>query len=618
MKRFLVIFVALILLLTAFASGCSDVPNESYVNKEPRSFKSTNIVLVDKETSDYKIVVPENATTMDNYAASELQYFIQESTGCLIEIINDSGLSVDNSNKYLSIGNTKMLLAQQDIVIDAKVLGDTGATVITKGNTVYMAGAGSYGTLYSVYKFLYYQIGFKAYAFDSVTFDYYNKLELLDFSYQYAPTIEYLVANDGELWGMENMENSARMFVLNYTKEPYKMFEGKMFNGYWVHTMMFILPSSEYPEYYKTADQICFTDEGALQQFCENVYPTAAAEGVTCFNVGVNDNVECCRCEECERQYAIYGGPGGVLVRFLNRVTEYIENRFVEDGITKKLDLVTLAYYSYVEPPVVKDENGKYVAVDESVIPRQGQVSLGIEYTPIGACFHHSFEDKDCIRNATCKEQFEGWNAITDNVWLYTYGTYFGAFKTFYNNFSYFSEQYKYYDKFNVKFLFDESCRNDFSPLSSLRVFLRSSFAWNANQDLEVLIDDFFANYYGAASDALRDYYDALIENYNSIYYKRGNDCAMCFSTEIGGKDNWSRNTLATLRAHLEKALYDIEKAPYSEKDKQAYKERIHRELFFVRYNEYQFYSSYMADDELLTLKQYVEDGLNKYNFPQG
>lgn len=616
MKRFLVLIMAFVLMLSTL-TGCKQ-QDVSYINKEPASFKSTNTILVENKQSDYKIIVPELATAMENYAAQELQYFVKESTGCELTIIDDSQCNIDNSNKYLSIGNTKMLEAQSDITIDAKVMGDTGATVITKGNTVYMSGAGNYGTLYSVYKFLYYQIGFKAYAFDCVVYEYYNKLDLLDFSYQYAPTIEYLVANDGELWGMENMENSARMFVLNYTKEPYKMFEGKMFNGYWVHTMQFILPSSEYPEYYKTADQICFSDEGALAQFCENIYPTAAASGVTCFNVGVLDNRECCNCKDCTEQYGIYGGAGGVLVRFLNRVAEYVENRFVEDGITKKLDLVTLAYNAYVEPPVVKDDNGNYVAVDESVIPRQGQVSIGIEYTPIGACFYHSFEDENCKNNAVCKEQFEGWNAITDNIWLYTYGTFFGAFKKFYNNFSYFSEQYKYYDKFNVKFLFDESCRNDFSPLSSLRVFLRSNFAWNANQDLEVLIDDFFAVYYGVASSSLRDYYDGLLEIYNSVFYKLENNCVKCFATEIGSKVYWTRNIWASLGTYLEKALYDIEKAPYSEVDKETYKERIHRELFFVRFNEYKYFSSYMSNDELSSIEKYVKDGLNKYDFPQG
>ena len=65
--------------------------------------------LVNDGKSDYTIVIPENATEAENYAAMELQYYVEQSTGVLLPIVTDKGLSFSYSDSRFSIGRTRLL-----------------------------------------------------------------------------------------------------------------------------------------------------------------------------------------------------------------------------------------------------------------------------------------------------------------------------------------------------------------------------------------------------------------------------------------------------------------------------------------------------------------------------
>ena len=127
------------------------------VGGEAVAFPDTDITLIKNKKSDYKVVIGKDALRAEKYAAEELVYFLNESTGCELPIVTDENL--DENGKYLSVGNTKLLTAA-NLTPDYAELGDNGVSVYTRNGNVYMAGAAEYGTLFSVYRFLYYQINF--------------------------------------------------------------------------------------------------------------------------------------------------------------------------------------------------------------------------------------------------------------------------------------------------------------------------------------------------------------------------------------------------------------------------------------------------------------------------
>ena len=147
-------------------SSEENVNLDANLEGEPVSFEyafsnGNAIWLTNRGTSDYKIVIPTEASDTEKHAAEELQYFIKESTMCTLPIITDQGLNNDNSKYYLSVGNTTLLSSQTDVIV-SKDNPRNAPVIQTRDNTVYIAGAYDEGTLYAVYKFLHYQQAFYA------------------------------------------------------------------------------------------------------------------------------------------------------------------------------------------------------------------------------------------------------------------------------------------------------------------------------------------------------------------------------------------------------------------------------------------------------------------------
>lgn len=610
MKKIIIFLLIFTTLFTFVFTGCSNEESKQkdalYV--EPTSFDETNTYIVNNGRSDYKIVIPNVATAMEKYAAEELQLFIEESTGCTISIISDAGLTPDNSAKYLSIGNTALLEAQSDIVIEYETMGMAGPTIMRRDNCVYMAGAYSTGTLYSVYKFLEYEIGFKAYADDCVYFDYFNDLKLLDFNYQYVPTVAMLSARS------YNYEGLGRMYTCGTmpNKGPYSVVEGMLYDGNFCHTNMFFLSQEKYPQFYKN-NQICYTNPEALLVFAENVYQSFAKNPeMDMINLGVNDYPTYCDCEECEKQTEKYGG-GGVLIRFCNGVAEYIENKLKEIGQTdRKIKLVPLVYYAYIDPPVIKDNNGNYIAVDETCYPRKGNVTVEAMFTPILSCFYHSY-DCCCDINAETKEQLLGWHALGYKLHAYTYAANFPGPYTFFNHYSYLSKQYKFYYDNDIRFEieFAEEYSSDNNVFDKLSRFVHRELSWNPTKNLETVITDFMTHYYGVGSDWMETYFYALCDHIKYIYTMRGTECILPLTT-ITNRIYWPRNTILEYQSYILNAMKEVENASYISEDKEIYLNRLNRNLFLTKIQEYNYYSNYLTPNEKTLLENYINENIVK------
>ena len=176
--------------------------------------------------------------------------------------------------------------------------------------------------------------------------------------------------------------------------------------------------------------------------------------------------------------------------------------------------------YNFREPPV-KLENGKYVAVNEESKPKSdGQVQVGVMYTPIEACFTHPITDEGdiCDKNARIAEEMKAWAAITDNLMMYSYGTNFQAYKYHFNNWSHIGDSVRFYEKCGLKYYFEQACaQNGVSPMSSMRAYVRSRLAWNASYDTQDLIDDFIEHYYGNGAEGVKQYFSVVMEAYERI-----------------------------------------------------------------------------------------------------
>lgn len=608
MKRFLILSISLLLILSS-AFGCASPSTESESKKslEPTSFSATNVKLVDKGASDYKIVVPASVTPEQRYAAEELQLFIQKSTGCTLNIITDAGLVADENSKFLSVGRTSLLEKQDSIVLDEEFYGQTGVSIDTIGNSVYMSGAKDLGTLYSVYKFLHYQIGFTAYAVDCVKYNFYDTLPLLDFDYHYAPSIEYFMNSEFEQ--LKNPLDNLRMFCLGkYGLGGGGSIYGKLFDE-WSHTCSIIVN----PEYYKNdhpewflGDQFCFSNDEFAEQMAKNIYEKYSLNTCPYIMIGGADTVGACPCDECKKQGFIYGGHPGLMVRFMNKIAAKLEDYFEEYNIDKEYMLVGLNYHSYMTAPVEKDENGNLTAIHPECVPdNEGKVKVGIFYAPISACWSHALEDTSCETNISFGENLRNWDFLTDNLMVWDYDANFANPTLIMDSWSVFEQQYTSYFNAGVKYVMSQGRGSQEITLGELRTFIKSRLAWDHTLSVDDLIEEFMDAYYGVAAEEMTEYLNTLRSHYQMIYKIQGSDHLSCFH-DIKKESFWPHETILNHSRMLASAINKVRNSDCTEQDKIAYEERIYDEYLLTRVNEYQFYATDLMPEQLEELKKLV------------
>ncbi len=624
MKKFASISLALLISISTVLVGCKEADESSTNNgsqtlsAEPTSFQKTSTVLVENFQSEYKIVIPEATTKYakyEQYAAEELQYFLEESTGCKLPIVTDSGLTADPSSKYLSIGNTTLLAAQTDIKIDDS-MGDTTPSIDTVGNSVYMAGATGTGILNSVYKFLEYEIGWKAYAYDCVDYDFFSKLYLLDFDYHYTPNIEYFNTSEDELAGDARKYGVARLNMTSPSSGGATLFDGTLFSGLWCHTNGVIMGESGYPWAYHNG-QICMSDPEVLQIYCENFTMNFALNASGPFlMIGGNDNESVCNCADCTAIIGQYGS-GGLMAMFINKVCDYVETYFAEHNIDKKLCIVGLYYLGYDDIPAKSNGDGTYSPIADCVIPdNTGNVTAGLCYAPMLACYTHPFGDDCCEKNSFYTEMYRKAASLTDNLFTYIYGNNFsGAYDQcyFFNNFSTFAANYKFFNELGVRYVTEEANHWGIRQFSSLNIYLRSRFAWDENTDMQSEVTNFISAYYGIAADLMQEYYNAIMEHYQSVYQRRKKYCESVYDGSVS-LETYPHQVYLNYASIMESAMHLIEKSDLPEEEKAIYYERVQREWYIVKIQEYQNYKDSVDKDYLAQLEQIFADGQAKYN----
>ena len=201
------IMALLLVIVLTFSVGCGSkderqpdrlISPELYSGTHERTVKERNDSFVHDGKTDYKIVVPENASGNLLVAGSELTYFLQLSTGIEFETITDRGLEYSADARYISIGDTKLTSAVNDVTLDYSAMGESGYKIVTRGNTVFFLDAGQYGygLLYAAYDFLSCMINYHYYTTDTIAYDKdVKEICLKDFDIFEVPDFEWRVVS---------------------------------------------------------------------------------------------------------------------------------------------------------------------------------------------------------------------------------------------------------------------------------------------------------------------------------------------------------------------------------------------------------------------------------------
>ncbi|MBR2375137.1 MAG: DUF4838 domain-containing protein [Clostridia bacterium] len=499
-----------------------------------RSIGSTEYKLFNGGATEYKIVLANNPTMYDGKAAAEINMVASEATGVQFLSLKDDSVAYSDTAKYISIGDTGYL-ESAGITIDYDAVGPQGYEIITKGQSIFIAG-GDKGVFYGA-------------------------LDLLDilFNYEYFTAAYYTVdknVKDVVLPDLDIKEKPdflnrispyGETFMNSYGRDRMRMIhDSEIFvQGAKTHSAFDILPPATwkeaYPEWYSNdGQQLCLTahskveeyeamldNDGAIPEKLEAMIQAAvekckdlltADPDHDILSISQMDVNVWCGCDSCTYLIERYGTPAATQMIFINNVAERMEPWIEENFPGREVFFDMLAYHKSEKAPA-KEVDGKWVAIDEHVKLRPNvQVFMAL----IGADYISGI---NAPTNIAMKNTFLSWAACSGNFAVWTYDCYFGNYLVPYDSWGAMSDMMKFLYKINAHTLFIQGNYNlrTSTNFDSLKNYVYAKLQWNVNLDMQELIHNYFESMYRDMSDTMETvYWNMRTELFSHSFKGRG------------------------------------------------------------------------------------------------
>ena len=497
---------------------------------------------------DWHIVVSNDATASEQYAAEEFQKWFNQATRLTLPLNTQQDDPNANRGKITITASTN--------------LGSEDLEITVAGEQIQISGGKPRGVLYAAYQFLEELLGIRFLTAEHTHTPDASALGIPCGRYTFSPPFSFR-------WSYYRENSEVPAFAAKRkvnTVTDAENLGGKTQQQLINHSFHALVPYSTYgeghPEYYALVDgkrdtdthgggpQLCVTNpevieiaaESAIQQLSER---SEAAN----ISVSQADTAAYCRCETCEALNEAEGSPMGSQLTFVNAVAERIEK------LHPHVKVGTLAYWYTRKPP-------------KTVRPRH---NVQIQLCSIECCTLHAIDNPDCEQNQAFCQDTNEWGKICDDIWIWNYNTNFRAYDLPFPNLRSIAPNVRYFLHNNAKGVFMQANGNGLTgEFSDLRNYLISHLIWNPHLDADALLTEFVNLHYEAAAPPILEYITFLHDNVEA----RGLH-PRCFPTpEDVGLDAESAQTIfdyfqqalalakeSEIRARVEKASIPAYKA---------------------------------------------------------
>ncbi|MDR1724611.1 MAG: DUF4838 domain-containing protein [Tannerella sp.] len=429
----------------------------------------------------YVIVVPENASEIEQKAAAEFQRLLALSNPVKIEIVNDT--QAPKSHEIV-IGATNRALP-----VKTDDLQRDGFTIQTDGGSkLFISGGSRKGTLYGVYSFFETYLGYRCYAPDVLKYPTLSEVKIAN------------GLNDTQI-PVNTFRNDYYYAVLN--DQFYADWHKAQYNepewGLFVHTFNTLVPPAEYfkthPEYYslingkRSTEQLCLTNPEVLQIVIDNLAKRIKEKPEALYwSVSQNDNGQHCECDKCKALDDAAQSPSGSIIPFVNEVARKFPDKIIS----------TLAYWYSRKAPVNKPKI---------------EPNVNIMLCTIECLRHRPIESEDTSINLNhggkgpFAEDLKAWGELSHNILLWDYVTDFAHFLMPFPNLRTLQPNVQFFVRNGVVAHFPEGNPCTYNgELEKLRSYLIAKILWNPNVDVEAETDDFLTGYYEEAAPFIKEY----------------------------------------------------------------------------------------------------------------
>lgn len=541
------------------------------------------ITLVENGTSDYKIVIMADATTVEKQAAKEFQKYFEQVTKVKLLIIKD--LNVD---KAIFIGQFPILN------IDYNSFQNDEIIIKTQGSNLFLSGDRPRGTLYAVYEFLEKYLGVHYYAEDEITIIPRTTVTIPPVNYRYAPAFSIRsILLRGLCKGYQ-----ATHYRVNghFNRIPKELGGNNKLLG-WCHTFKRLIPEKKYfkdhPEWFAlkngkrvgsgTSGQLCLTNDAMRAELTKNVLAWLKRNpDATVVSISQNDNSAYCQCENCKAIDELEGSHAGNLIRFVNKVAEDIEKEY------PNIIVSTLAYTYTRSVPKISH-------------PRKNVL--------IRLCFIKANCNKpiNSLLNKKLYNNLLNWEKAAHQLGIWYYVANFKNFYIPHPNWHIIARDFRLFAENKVKMVYVEAEHSVVSgdgDLAHLRMYLYSKLLWNPYLKQDKLIAEFLNAYYKDAAPEIAKYMKLLEDE----VVKPGArlDCYM-YTT-----DSWlTLDTLLKAKQILENALLKVASYP-------KIKNRVSKQMMNVNHaillrGEYSIFNAKKSDYPEVNIEQIYNDFADVY-----
>jgi len=371
-------------------------------------------------------------------------------------------------------------------------LGADGYLIKPDGENIVIAGAGTRGALYGVYRFLEGYFDCRWYT-DGLKVIPQSPAEIAEVKEErFVPPLFYRhtdfgVGNPGFITG--------------------QWLHGNVYDGF-CHTMIreYLKPEEffgDHPEWYcwrddkqaRCADQLCLTNPEVLAEMIREVRERIEdGNGNPVLSVSHDDNYAYCQCENCKAVDEEEGSHAGTMLRFVNAVAADIAEDYPDKFIH------TFAYTYTRTPP-------KYARPLPNVI---------VQLCSIECCFAHALDDPDCPDNVPFANDIKAWSEICDTLYIWDYNLNPSCLNCVHPKFPVLQRNMQFFVEHNVKGVYEQGnyqvaeCDSEFAQL---RGYLLSRLLFNPGIDLEAETAGFLKAYYGGGWQYIREFIRLISSN---------------------------------------------------------------------------------------------------------
>lgn len=555
--------------------------------------------------SDYKVIVAEGEENQT--AADYIVRYVEMATGCRLEYANSEEYT--SGGKFI-VFNDKLLLQKAELSMPENDLGNTGCYIKTSGDNVFLMTAHPDGARYAVIAFLKHVLGMEIYGQD--TFRYTKDGSTM-------PDMEIVEKPDIDTILMGNWRDTFSrdaLYLMGYS--DYKSLFLSI-QGHDNHTSLLYMPAetyyNEHPTWYSSQkDQLCYTAGGDPEELDAL---TSEAARLMLANIEANPDISAgqftmadtwtsCQCDGCKASAEKYGTRSAAVIQFTNKLSRKIQSglqKIADENGTEKRDftLYLMAYHMFVEPPVIKNADGSYAPVDESVICDE---EVGVVYAPIEALYIHNFYEQENVDSA---EMMKAWSTLSGKMYYWLYQTNYAGYLYPFDSWDSDVENLRFCHENNVDIVMlqgqhNMACSTGFT---SLKVYTDSLAAMDLSLSYQDMVNDFFQNYYGPAAQPMQQYFEELQSWMRHLAQAYPVEYTGRISNELlSGESYWPRELLLRWQGLIDQAYEALKTAQIDSGDYETYASHVKMESIFLRFELISSHSGIYSAEQLLEMKQ--------------